>query len=268
MKRFGKPRVIAKEHTKKLLESPCVHTNNVSMLRKQLDSWEAHVRSLKEMQLDPTSNPISNSVFLTVFEEKVPSEILRRWELRCHERSDEEITIDAFFTFLGVEVEASEAKAIAEESNRVKEDSRKKEYHRLDEDIKHEDNQSVVATWTSTSSVQVVLEEPSRETTTDTVKWSAPSVKRNHHVELCCEKIKGMNSQDLLNKIFERRICLRCLSKQSHFARDCKTNSVIIIIVVIIIASIKIILYVIIIASIKNYSLCNNYCINKKLFSM
>ncbi|KAK3711736.1 hypothetical protein QZH41_006491 [Actinostola sp. cb2023] len=87
IKRFGKPRLIAKEHVKTLLKTPRVmDSSDFSALRKQLDRWEAHVRSLKEMNLDPMSSKIGNLTYLTVFEERIPTDILRRWEIKCHDK--------------------------------------------------------------------------------------------------------------------------------------------------------------------------------------
>lgn len=206
IKKFGKPRLIAKEHVKKLLKSPRVtDSSDISGLRKQLDRWEAHVRSLKEMNLDPMTGQIGNLTYLTVFEEKIPTDILRRWEIKCHDREEKKITLEFFFEFLSTEVEANESKAKAEISRSTGFRTRP----RIQERSERPMNSSVA------SSCSGLVEEV-----------ECGFCDKKHPVELCCQDLLKMESKELLDKVFEKRLCLRCLSKNSHFARNCRTSAV------------------------------------------
>ena len=70
--------------------------------RKQWDTWEAHVRSLKEMKLAPVY--LGKLLFLTIYENNILSELLRRWERSCCDKEDSEIDVKTFFNFIDREV--------------------------------------------------------------------------------------------------------------------------------------------------------------------
>ncbi|KAK3712755.1 hypothetical protein QZH41_001990 [Actinostola sp. cb2023] len=183
IKRFGKPRLIAKEHVKTLLKTPRVmDSSDFSALRKQLDRWEAHVRSLKEMNLDPMSSKIGNLTYLTVFEERIPTDILRRWEIKCHDKVEKEITLESFFKFLSTEVEATEVKVRAETSRTT---TRFKVRPRTQDRLANPPNS------TFASSCSGMVEEV-----------ECGFCDQRHHVELCCEDLLKMDSKELLNKKF------------------------------------------------------------------
>ena len=104
--RYGRRRVVISSLVKSVVQMDAKSVVTAPSLRDLYDTLKNRTRALEALGKIPKSH---GCILLPIFELKLPSAILEKWELELADTPDDEIDIELFFKFLNRQVVSKEA---------------------------------------------------------------------------------------------------------------------------------------------------------------
>ncbi|KAL9954332.1 hypothetical protein ACROYT_G041854 [Oculina patagonica] len=104
--RYGRKRVVISSLVKSVIKMDAKSVVTASSLRDLYDTLKNRTRALEALGENPVSH---GCILLPMFETKLPSELLEKWELELADTPEDEIGLELFFKFLNRQVVSKEA---------------------------------------------------------------------------------------------------------------------------------------------------------------
>ena len=208
--RFGKSRLIAKEHIKQILSLDETGQKDLGRLCRFRDTIESNIRSLKEMKLDSSTSPVCDIFLLTLFEQNLSGELLRQWEFLCVGKTDDELTVALLVEFLSAQISVLEATNNGEKRKEEKWDSQSRRRQSFQKKAGSEEQ-----SWKST----ILNAEASNCAEIDCAFCNGA-----HNVNDPCVNMYSLSQEAILQKAYDLHVCTKCFSKKKHYAKNCNAK--------------------------------------------
>lgn len=209
--RYGRKRVVISSLVKSVIKMDAKSVANASSLRDLYDTLINRTRALEALGETPMSH---GCILLPIFETKLPSELLEKWELELADTPEDEIDLELFFKFLNRQVVSKEAgernlQTIPNPSSRStkmnREEKRKPPFMQISEQEQM-----------STASALFSEVKPP----------TIPSCRicKANHESLNCPAFNGKTVDDRWKLVQESKLCFNCLkpTNHKHFSKICR----------------------------------------------
>ena len=209
--RYGRKRVVISSLVKSVVQMDAKSVVTAPSLRDLYDTLKNRTRALEALGEIPKSH---GCILLPIFELKLPSAILEKWELELADTPDDEIDLELFFKFLNRQVvskEAGERSLQGTLSLKSRSTIKGRDGRRNPPFIEISDQEQV-----STASALFSEAKPS----------TVPSCRfcRGGHGSLNCPEFNGKAVDDRWKLVQESKLCFNCLkpTNSKHFSKICR----------------------------------------------
>ncbi|XP_044176591.1 uncharacterized protein LOC122959338 [Acropora millepora] len=209
--RYGRRRVVISSLVKSVVQMDAKSVVTAPSLRDLYDTLKNRTRALEALREIPKSH---GCILLPIFELKLPSAILEKWELELADTPDDEIDLELFFKFLNRQVvskEAGERNLQGNLSLKGRSTNKGRDGRRYPPFIEVSDQEQV-----STASALFSEAKP----------LTVPSCRfcRGGHGSLNCPEFNGKAVDDRWKLVQESKLCFNCLkpTNSKHFSKICR----------------------------------------------
>ena len=209
--RYGRRRVVISSLVKSVVQMDAKSVVTAPSLRDLYDTLKNRTRALEALGEIPKSH---GCILLPIFELKLPSAILEKWELELADTPDDEIDLELFFKFLNrqdVSKEAGERNLQGNLSLKGRSTNKGRDGRRYPPFIEVSDQEQV-----STASALFSEAKP----------LTFPSCRfcRGGHGSLNCPEFNGKAVDDRWKLVQESKLCINCLkpTNSKHFSKICR----------------------------------------------
>ncbi|XP_067041142.1 uncharacterized protein [Acropora muricata] len=209
--RYGRRRVVISSLVKSVVQMDAKSVVTAPSLRDLYDTLKNRTRALEALGEIPKSH---GCILLAIFELKLPSAILEKWELELADTPDDEIDLELFFKFLNRQVvskEAGERNLQGNLSLKGRSTNKGRDGRRYPPFIEVSDQEQV-----STASALFSEAKP----------LTVPSCRfcRGGHGSLNCPEFNGKAVDDRWKLVQECKLCFNCLkpTNSKHFSKICR----------------------------------------------
>ncbi|XP_067041143.1 uncharacterized protein [Acropora muricata] len=206
--RYGRRRVVISSLVKSVVQMDAKSVVTAPSLR---DTLKNRTRALEALGEIPKSH---GCILLPIFELKLPSAILEKWELELADTPDDEIDLELFFKFLNRQVvskETGERNLQGNLSLKGRSTNKSRDGRRYPPFIEVSDQEQV-----STASALFSEAKP----------LTVPSCRfcRGGHGSLNCPEFNGKAVDDRWKLVQECKLCFNCLkpTNSKHFSKICR----------------------------------------------
>ena len=209
--RYGRRRVVISSLVKSVVQMDAKSVVTAPSLRDLYDTLKNRTRALEALGENPKSH---GCILLPIFELKLPSAILEKWELELADTPDDEIDLELFFKFLNRQIvskEACERNLQGNLSLKGRSTDKGRDGRRHPPFIEVSDQEQV-----STASALFSEAKP----------LTVPSCRicRGGHGSLKCPEFNGKAVEDRWKLVQESKLCFNCLkpTNSKHFSKICR----------------------------------------------
>lgn len=209
--RYGRKRVVISSLVKSVIKMDAKSVVTASSLRDLYDTLKNRTRALEALGENPVSH---GCILLPMFETKLPSELLEKWELELADTPEEEIDLELFFKFLNRQVVSKEAGERNLEPNlgpKSRSPNKDRDKVRKPPFIPASDREQV-----STASALFSEAKPP----------TIPSCRfcKANHGSLNCPEFNGKPVDERWKLVRENKLCFNCLkpTNSKHFSKICR----------------------------------------------
>ena len=209
--RYGRRHVVISSLVKSVVQMDAKSVVTAPSLRDLYDTLKNRTRALEAPGEIPKSH---GCILLPIFELKLPSAILEKWELELADTPDDEIDLELFFKFLNRQVvsnEAGERNLRGNLSLKGRSTNKGRDGRRYPPFIEVSDQEQV-----STASALFSEAKP----------LTVPSCRfcRGGHGSLNCPEFNGKAVDDRWKLVQECKLCFNCLkpTNSKHFSKICR----------------------------------------------
>ncbi|XP_067047748.1 uncharacterized protein [Acropora muricata] len=209
--RYGRRRVVISSLVKSVVQMDAKSVVTAPSLRDLYDTLKNRTRALVALGEIPKSH---GCILLPIFELKLPSAILEKWELELADTPDDEIDLELFFKFLNRQVvskEAGERNLQGNLSLKGRSTNKGRDGRRYPPFIEVSDQEQV-----STASA---LFSEAKPLTVPSCRFS-----RGGHGSLNCPEFNWKAVDDRWKLVQESKLCFNCLkpTNSKHFSKICR----------------------------------------------
>ena len=209
--RYGRKRVVISSLVKSVVQMDAKSVVTAPSLRDLYDTLKNRTRALEALGEIPKSH---GCILLPIFELKLPSAILEKWELELADTPDDDIDLELFFKFLNRQVvskEAGERSLQGTLSLKSRSTNKGRDGRRNPPFIEISDQEQV-----STASA---LFSEAKPPTVPTCRFC-----KGGHGSLNCPEFNGKAVDDRWKLVQESKLCFNCLkpTNSKHFSKICR----------------------------------------------
>jgi hypothetical protein len=205
--RYGRKRVIISSLIKTVINLEPTSSICARALRELHDTLKNRTRALEALGEQPMSHAC---ILLPMFEAKLPSQLLEKWELELADISDEEIDLELFFKFLNrqlISKEAGERNQQTTPTSGIHSQGKGKAERKTAPNYRQE-RVTTAATLLS-------------ETTTPSCVFCK---SKSNHESAECPEFKTKTVEERWKTVKSNKLCFNCLkpSHAKHFSKVCR----------------------------------------------